>query len=545
MAHADGSARTRLNRGAVAALAALLLLYVAAGVDGLDRLPIVHGDEMWNAAPAWTLATQGVYGSDLFAGFYRAEQRTYQFMPVLQLLLAADFALFGIGLLQIRMLSIVVGAIVLLLTYVIGRQVGGIRVGLLAAWILGVHRLASGSLDTGIVLVDLVRQTRYHIVASALGLAALCVFLWARSDRADVSLPPSRRALWPFALCGALAGLAFLSHIYGAFWLPALAVVLVAGHGLDNSRRSLSALCLGFALAIVPWGLYVAGDLAAYMGQMRMYGERFALTDAWFYVDNVLREPRRYFPFGHREIAAIGPGTWMALIAFPLTMLRAVAVARRQRASALSAVVIALLVISGLFAVLLKWKTFSYLLTTLPLAAVVMADGAWALVGRLPPRMARVVVAVALLISAGEAAGALSSRRARAARTTPYDIVMRQIASHVPEDAVVVAPHRYWLGLRERRVRSWLVPLLMTESSSYHAPMPLDAALELIDPDVLVLDDLEFGGYFRGLADPKDPRHWQYQQLQRFLASREVHLVAEIRDESYGRIVIYGLDATP
>ena len=51
------------------------------------------------------------------------------------------------------------------------------------------------------------------------------------------------------------------------------------------------------------------------------------------------------------------------------------------------------------------------------------------------------------------------------------------------------------------------MPVLMTDPDAYHAPMALDEALARINPDVLVLDDREFGGYFSGLADPSQPRH--------------------------------------
>ena len=196
--------------------------------------------------------------------------------------------------------------------------------------------------------------------------------------------------------------------------------------------------------------------------------------------------------------------------------MRAVRLARACPDTPRTAVLVALLSIVVLFALLLQRKTFSYLLTPLPLLFVLMADGMLALRDRLSPRLARQATAGLLLLTAGEAGAVFWGRHQRALQTTPYDVVMRQVGAHVPHDAVVVAPHRYWLGLRDRRVRTWLVPLMMTNPDTYAEPISLDAALARIEPDVLVLDEREFGGYFDRLADPRDPRHSLYGECTGF-----------------------------
>ena len=51
-------------------------------LDARCFFPLVGQDEPWIAAPAARLATQGVYGDDLFAGYYGMERRTYNFPPL-------------------------------------------------------------------------------------------------------------------------------------------------------------------------------------------------------------------------------------------------------------------------------------------------------------------------------------------------------------------------------------------------------------------------------------------------------------------------------
>ena len=58
-----------------AALAALMTLYLAVSLTNLAIVPPIHEDEAWQASVGWKLATEGVFGSDMFAGLGRADER--------------------------------------------------------------------------------------------------------------------------------------------------------------------------------------------------------------------------------------------------------------------------------------------------------------------------------------------------------------------------------------------------------------------------------------------------------------------------------------
>ena len=79
---------------------------------------------------------------------------------------------------------------------------------------------------------------------------------------------------------------------------------------------------------------------------------------------------------------------------------------------------IALLTIVVLFALLLNWKTFWYLLTPLPLALVLLAHGAVSLWDRLATRMARGIMAASLVVTTLEAGAAVRGQHQRAMQTT-------------------------------------------------------------------------------------------------------------------------------
>src|SRR6266851_8681345 len=85
------------RRPGLVALAAGLV-FVVVSVRHLDTVPQVYEDEPWQASTADKLVTSGVFGSDLFAGFYNMDQRYYGFMPLHPLLLAGFFRVLGTGL---------------------------------------------------------------------------------------------------------------------------------------------------------------------------------------------------------------------------------------------------------------------------------------------------------------------------------------------------------------------------------------------------------------------------------------------------------------
>ena len=71
-----------------ATVVALLLLFWALTVYQLGNWPPVHQDEPWQASPAYGLATRGVFGASIFAGFDHMDQRNYHFLPLFPVLLA-------------------------------------------------------------------------------------------------------------------------------------------------------------------------------------------------------------------------------------------------------------------------------------------------------------------------------------------------------------------------------------------------------------------------------------------------------------------------
>jgi hypothetical protein len=125
----------------------------------------------------------GVYGSDLFAGYYGVDRHNYQHMLLYPLLQAAVFKGAGVGVLQMRLLPVLFGLALLLIVFLAGKELGDRRVGVLAVVLLLGLRVWTGSDATGILLLDRARVNRYDIAVPVFGLLALWAYVNSRSKR--------------------------------------------------------------------------------------------------------------------------------------------------------------------------------------------------------------------------------------------------------------------------------------------------------------------------------------------------------------------------
>jgi hypothetical protein len=158
------ASRRRTHSAAVVLLS--VLAYLAVTMPRLGVSPPVGEDEPWIAAAPYKLATQGVLGSDLFAGYYGMEPHHYAHMPIYPPAQAGIFKAFGVGVVQMRALPVACGLLLLAVVFLVGRQAGGDRVGALAVALMVTLRVSAGGAATGILLLDRARINRYDIARS-------------------------------------------------------------------------------------------------------------------------------------------------------------------------------------------------------------------------------------------------------------------------------------------------------------------------------------------------------------------------------------------
>jgi 4-amino-4-deoxy-L-arabinose transferase-like glycosyltransferase len=515
------------------ALGALLAYFVVLTARHLTVVPPIFEDEPWFGSVGLKLATDGVLGSDMFAGHYGMERRYYAIPPVAPMLLGGAFRLAGFGLLQLRLETAVLGAMTLLLTYVVGRRLFGPTVGVLAVAFLLLVRMDPELRfsPTGILFLDWSRIARYDMPVPVFGLLAILTYLAAR----DGAREGGRARVWLlYGLAGALAGLSSLSHLYGGFWMAAITVLAMWDRG---GWRSIVALGVGCTLTWVPYAVYVLTDLHDWAGQTRDWGPRFDLGRPTFYLKNVLREPYRYAP----GLGPIGPewllrpGLWIALVAIATSLLALARCARNDRDA--RALAVPAILIPTLFALLITHKYPNYKLTIFPPLALAVAWGVctlWRAAGSDPGRRWwRPAMLLMAALVAGEGLVRAHALERLAATTSPYANFMARVRTHIPPGTRVLGLHNYWLGFEDTDYRSWWVPIAQMDPRSHTPPLSADSVIRILDPEVVLLEP-RIRVYLENPFPPGDPRAGQ---IKAWL--RDWSAVAVVDDATYGRMEIH------
>jgi 4-amino-4-deoxy-L-arabinose transferase-like glycosyltransferase len=507
---------------------ALLLYFWWGGVAHLDRFPTVHEDEPWIAAPGYTLWEEGHFGTELFAGFYGMEQHYYQIPPLFSLLLGGGLHVFGLGLFQARVIPLMCILLTLALTYRLGATLFSGWHGVLAVAVLVGWSIAQPAprLVSGVPMADVARIARYDAGVPPFALGALVMLVRAINQ-------PSRLK---FVAIGALTGLAALSHLYGGFWLAAIIVVIV----LRFRRRAVEytgLAVIGFGLVLLPWLLFVASNAEDFINQNRLYAGRFRLSDPQFYIENLSQEWQRYQPVTEALRNTWGAQLWLVTLVIGVVWLL-----WRVRKKDQSAGTLLILpgVMIALFALLLKFKTFTYLATLWPLFALVVACGWVGLWGAANRRLWR--IGIAALFCSAMVIGGLRTLRVHqfAQGTTPYRTLTEQIAALLPPDTRLLALQHYWFGLadRTRHYRSLLVPIFKTNPLYVADPIPFAQAVDEIPATVLLLDQ-PIQDLLADTYDLDSPENSLGMQILDYLNSHNAKLLGVIDDPSYGKFYVY------
>ncbi|MPZ48797.1 MAG: hypothetical protein GEU75_05695 [Dehalococcoidia bacterium] len=526
------------------ALLLLVLIYLATVLPNLANDPIVGGDEGWIISASAKLAGQGVFGSDLFAGFYDAEDHYYFNLPLHHIVLAGVFEVTGSGIVEARLASVVFGLLALLLTYALGRKIAGPGAGLLAAALLVLLRLNLTPFS-GLTLTDLGATVRYDLIAVPYGIAAVLI----------LSRSPFEVRLWQAAVAGLLVGLAALTQFIGAFFVLPLALYVMTLL-MPLGRRLLLTTVLGLAMLapFLPYGLYIAADLDDFRGQARAVEQEADLLSPAFYVRQLRDEPDRYnlgldfdgIPSTAEEALRRPSARLALLVALPIAAVYLVSMGRSDpRRRLLAFVLIGLVVQLALFE---STKRFVYWVVVVPFLCIAIPDLAIA-VWRLHPsgKLTRDWSDVPLLrwLAKGAVGGilavvaieglAVAAKDVRDAPDAPgYADVGSRLREAIPDGSSAAGDNRLWPALRDRDYRSLHLLFYYTNPDiSRDRTTDVFGAMDRIGADYLLLSPLG-----RDILTRLSPDH--AAEFERYMSER-AELVTTIDNAAYGPIEVYRL----
>jgi 4-amino-4-deoxy-L-arabinose transferase-like glycosyltransferase len=413
-------------------------------------------DEGELIAVGYKLATQGILGSDMYTGFFGADQHFLETLPLQDILQAISFHILGPGITQARIVSVLAGLSIIWVTGWLALRWYGLAAALTSELLLIAWRSNLTATPNGLPLLGVARTARYDVLAVAAA--------WLAIAALDASLrkPTPLRAM----LTGVCGGLAALSQFFGIFVLP---LTLIGWHTNRTQlcRTPISRwIVLGFVLSTTPYVVYAARYTSDLVGQFGVFGKRGNFLAAGYVPNNVITEPMRY-----AHLVSGWPPTldafsvrlsdnpvspWLLLLGFWPALAYVAWRARRRGAIGDRLLMCSAACFGGLLCLLDQAKTPLYAILLLPTVCVCVSAGGVALVSstwrRWRQLWARTIVVTSLVALCGavalEGIDALAAEWTEATAVTPYIPLGELIDASIAPGSPVLGPERWWWALR-------------------------------------------------------------------------------------------------
>lgn len=533
----------------VLALAGALVIFLVSVMPNLANHPAVTDDEIWVLSASYKLAQHGVFGSDMFTGFYHVDQHYFFNMPLHHFVIAAFIKVLGAGVAQARFVSVVYGIATMFLTYAIARRVSGVPVAILSLALLLFLRLNIG-FDTGLPLQELASNMRYDLAPVPFMLGGVLLLL-------------NRVSLVRCLLAGVLFGIAFLLQFYGVFIIaPVIAYLWLEQRPPRERTKLIAAMLAAAALVVLPYATFALANYDDFKGQAGTIDHRADFTDPGFYLRNIKNEPDRFLrPLAIKEIPrgedprttkpqllslqetlTRRPSAKLAvLVGLPAALVFMAYWAVRDRNRGYQMLVLCLGGIAAQFALLDSTKFLYYWVPVIPFLSIGIAALSWHLLartreGNLQLLLAGVTAAMLLLVAAEGSVARISGMRA-ANESTPYASIGAALHETIPPGSRVVGSTSMWWNLRDTDYRSYFLFFYLTRDDAGPYKTTISGFLDDFDPQYVVLTGLAWGELEDHLIKP------HYDELLRYLDShgKIVQTLQGPDYKTYGYIEVWQL----
>ncbi|MFA0833726.1 MAG: ArnT family glycosyltransferase [Methanobacterium formicicum] len=413
-----------------------MLVYVVLYSFNLDKFPVVNGDENWFINPAYDLSMFGKMGTSMIYDSHNLANFTYWQPPVFILLMATSFKLFGFGIIQARMVSVGLGFLTVLFTYLLGLKLYNKKIGILASLLLVLNPL----------FFMISRNARMEIsVACFMVIAIYCTFLALKESKFGY-----------YFAAAFFATLAFLSHPNGLIAILSVFLIILVENidfkSLKNLKLNINfneifVFILGVIIPLIPYALYISLDFEAFKAQ---FMGNIAVSPS-NPMSNIFAEPTRYINL-YWWLTQYN-GIFLTFFVFvPVLVLTVLGVYYLVRGKKFSGkfLFIVLMVNIGVLAVLVNHKYFIYLGIIIPYLSIIMA---LTLKDKIHLKMNKkgilfgFTIVLWLMIIMGNCIFLTSFLE----KTKNYDYmeIEYEVQKYIPPGSVVVGDHTYWIALHD------------------------------------------------------------------------------------------------
>jgi 4-amino-4-deoxy-L-arabinose transferase-like glycosyltransferase len=495
----------------------LILLYLGLMLSSLDNWPPLNNDEGREANLSWVASglEPGAERMNAYRGYPTWGTGGLQGATTVGL-----FHLFGLGVFQARLTSLLWAGLLLGVVYWLGRHWWGRPVGLAALALLAVS-------DPLLLSSHILRPDIQVITLVMLALALV-----------EYSLDRGRG--WPPVLAGVLLGLSFDTHMNTAGLLPVVAAAPLTRYGWRVWRQpAVWQLAGGIGLAAIYYAaVRIVPDPSGYFTAFRYWvgvdkAPPLTRGESGGLLGQLQAEALRYADyFGLSPGGLEEPGE-LLLIAFGLGfgLWRALRGARPERV-----LLLGLLGVQLFFILLVSTKSRYYMLLTYPQLLLLVAAGLWWIASRLPIRAADNRLAYAALaglvlfcasfpLKTEERAWDKFVRASRYRAGQDYYALTARLEELAGPEARILAPPLYWFGLQGHE----FVDIFVYERVKRQHGQTAEEFLAAIRPDFVIADG--------NIATSKQLERELYRALD-----QRARYELIVRHKNYGDVAIYRLN---
>ncbi len=480
----------------------LLAFYLLCATFMLDKYPRVWVDEPWESVTAYTLATHGAMYNPALENWDGFDRVLLQPRLMLSLVVAPVFAVFGVGHIEGRLVSVACGALLMIAVYLFTLRFFSRRAAFIALWF---------------VIIETMMFIAYRTIRPEIYLVTLETFsmmLLFQGFRTSLV----RYFFWS----GFLGGIALWTHPNALLHVVAMSVLLVLFYRRRVFASRLSWSFVGaVALGFLPYLVYVIVNDA-----------HNSFATLWLQLDE-----RQNAVVAQNWLLTSLQGEWSRLKEYaqfpyrvPILLIFAVVWFQSLRSNKTETrylgVVVAVNVI--LLFLLISNKTVFYLTSILPILCILTAvivdrllDGPKPLGARLRGifdlRVRRESLGILLfaILSANQLAG--DANLLWRNKDCSYTETIHQLQTAIPPNARVWGSMTFWFGFHQQPFRAHATGL---------------RELESFKPEYMITGDREVWGkdFWKPVREKADA-----------VIEKRGTLVAELPESCYGALRVYRL----
>lgn len=239
-------------------LVVLLLIYLALATNFILLEPVIWPDEAYLADVANNILTKETAGTALWGDtIVGIKKSLYWYPPIYTTILSFWFNAFGFSILNQRLLSIISGFFVLVISY------------------LFITRISEGlSINKkkliGLLLILLLILDNTFLKSAKIGRPEILVILFGFLSLYFFKLSQKKRAIY-YALSGLFASLATLTHLFGVFFpLMILIEILLEKRPRTLREKWVYIFILSFAWPLLFWLVNILENFPVFLEQLSL-----------------------------------------------------------------------------------------------------------------------------------------------------------------------------------------------------------------------------------------------------------------------------------